>query len=137
MKLLVIKFANSALLHQRVGRQSHLYSKLSLFRTSWQMLKVMPQVNPLDSYFPYMRAFKWDTAYLKGDPKYDVSNLKYLNLLSKNLIFNFTLLYFWFPLMYVVIKYIILKLLDVLTLFLLGFWTDLNYWGGLFWAPTM
>ena len=38
--------------------------------------------------------------------------------------------------MYVVIKYIILKLLDVLTLFLLGFWTDLNYWGGAVLGPN-
>ena len=36
-----------------------LCSKLSLFKKSWQMLKVLPQFNPLVSYQPYLRAFKW------------------------------------------------------------------------------
>ena len=53
---------------------------------------------------------------LKGDWKYDRSKLKLLNSLNKNRTFIFDLLYFWCPLRYRVIQYLILKLSYVVLL---------------------
>ena len=41
----------------------HLWSKLSLFKTFWQMLKALPQVSTLVLYLPHLRAFKWGTVW--------------------------------------------------------------------------
>ena len=51
------------------------------------------------------------TLYLKGHEKYNRSKLKVLDLLNKNRTFNFDQLYFWCPLRYRVIQYLIWKLL--------------------------
>ena len=53
------------------------------------------------------------TLYLKWYQRYDRSNLKSQNLLNKSWFLNFDLLYFWYPLRYRVIQYLIWKLLDV------------------------
>ena len=47
------------------------------------------------------------TLYLKIYWKYNRSNLKHLNLLTKTLTFNFDLSYFWYLLRYRVIQYLI------------------------------
>ena len=40
----------------------HLWSKLSLFKTSLQMLEVQLQLSPLYSSLPYLRPFQWGTV---------------------------------------------------------------------------
>ena len=37
-------------------------SKFPLFKTSWWMVRVLPQLSPLESSLPYLRAFQWDTV---------------------------------------------------------------------------
>ena len=51
--------------------KSHLCSKLSRFKMSWQMLEVQLQLSPLDSSLPYLRLFQWGTvwAYTSQDIK--------------------------------------------------------------------
>ena len=61
-----------------------LCNKLSLFKTSWQMLEEMPQLSPLAWYLPYLRAFQWG--------------------------FQFNLSYFWYPVKYKFIQCLIGKL---------------------------
>ena len=41
----------------------HLCSKLSLFKASWQMLKVQSQLSLLDPSLPYLRPFQWGTVW--------------------------------------------------------------------------
>ena len=41
----------------------HLCSKFSLFKLSWWMLWVLPQLCPLESSIPYLRAFQWGTVW--------------------------------------------------------------------------
>ena len=53
------------------------------------------------------------TQYLKGYQKYDKSKLKVQLLLSKSRLFNFDLSYFWYPLRYRVIEYLIIKHSDM------------------------
>ena len=53
------------------------------------------------------------TLYLKWYQKYDKSKLKSLNLFNEIWTFNFDLSYFWFPLSYRVIQYLIWKLSDM------------------------
>ena len=53
------------------------------------------------------------TLYLKGYQKYDMSKLKNLNLLNKSWTFKFDMSYFWCPLRYRVIQYLIWKLSDM------------------------
>ena len=50
------------------------------------------------------------TLYLKGHQKYNRSKLKVLDLLNRNRTFNFDQLYFWCPLRYRVIQYLVWKL---------------------------
>ena len=40
-----------------------LYSKFPLFKTSWWMLRVLPQLSPLESSLPYLRAFQLGTVW--------------------------------------------------------------------------
>ena len=40
-----------------------LCSKLALFKTSWQMLEILPQVSPLFSSLLYLRAFQWGAEW--------------------------------------------------------------------------
>ena len=40
-----------------------LCSKLALFKTSWQMFRVLLQLGSLVSYLLYLRAFKWGTVW--------------------------------------------------------------------------
>ena len=51
--------------------------------------------------------------YLKRYQKHDWSKLKLINLLNKSRTFNFDLLYFWYPLRYMIIQYLIGKLSDM------------------------
>ena len=53
------------------------------------------------------------TLYLKGYQKYNRSKLKSLDLLYKSWSFNFDLTYFWYPLRYKVIPYLVEKLSDM------------------------
>ena len=53
------------------------------------------------------------TLYLKGYQKYDRSKSKSLNLLNKSWTFDFEFMYFWYPLRYKVIQYLIGKLSDM------------------------
>ena len=97
-------------------------SKFSFFKTSWWMLRVLPQLNPLESSLPYLRAFQWGTVwpctsrrycltlYLQGYQKYDKLKLKVQFLLSHFGCFNFDLSYFWYLLRYRFIQYLIGKL---------------------------
>ena len=41
----------------------HFCSKLSLFKTSWQMLRVLPHLRFLEPYLPYLRAFHWGAVW--------------------------------------------------------------------------
>ena len=41
----------------------HLCSKLSIFKMSWQILEVQPQLISLDSSLPYLRIFQWGTLW--------------------------------------------------------------------------
>ena len=46
------------------GSRKHcLCSKFSFFKMYWQILEVFSQLSPLDSYLPYLRAFKWGTVW--------------------------------------------------------------------------
>ena len=47
-----------------VSTRPCLCSKFSIFKMSWQMLKVLPQLSPLDQSLPYLRAFQWGTVWL-------------------------------------------------------------------------
>ena len=53
------------------------------------------------------------TLYLKQYQKYIKSKLKNQLLLSKLRLFNFELSYFWYPLRYRVMQYLIWKLSDI------------------------
>ena len=44
-----------------VSTRPCLCSKFSVFQTPWEMLKMLPQLNPLDPSLPYLRDFKWGT----------------------------------------------------------------------------
>ena len=39
-------------------------SKLALFKTFWQMIRVLPWLSSLYSYVPQLRAFQWGTLWL-------------------------------------------------------------------------
>ena len=43
--------------------KARLWSKLSLFKMSWQMLEVLLQLSPLYQSIPYLRAFQWGTVW--------------------------------------------------------------------------
>ena len=95
----------------------HLCSTLSLFKMSWQMLKVLPQPSPFVSSLPYLRAFKWGTLWpcTSWGIKHTTSqSWKCLYLLNKSWTINFDLSYFWYPLSYRVIQYLIWKLSDMI-----------------------
>ena len=56
----------------------HLCSKFPFFKTSWWMFRVLPQLSPLYSSLPYLRAFKWVTVWpctLRGI-KYNIQQVK-------------------------------------------------------------
>ena len=40
-----------------------LCSKFPLFKTLWWILRVLPQLSPLESSLPYLRAFQWGTLW--------------------------------------------------------------------------
>ena len=50
------------------------------------------------------------TLYLKGHQSYSRSKFKLTNLLNENRSFNFDLPYFWYPLRYRIMQYLISKL---------------------------
>ena len=39
------------------------FNKFTLFKTSWQMFRVLPQLSHLGLYLPLLRAFQWGTAW--------------------------------------------------------------------------
>ena len=41
----------------------HLCDKLPLFKTPWWILRVLPQLCPLESFLQYLRAFQWGTVW--------------------------------------------------------------------------
>ena len=95
----------------------HLCSKFLLFKMSWWILRVLPQLCPLKTSYQISESFLMRycmTLYLNGYQKYDRSKLKVLFSLSELRSFNFDLLYFWSPFQYRVIQYLIGKLSDMI-----------------------
>ena len=90
------KFASVTVVPNWESTKPSLCSKFPLFKTSWWMLRVLPQLSPLESSLPYLR-----------------SKLKVLLLLSELRSFVFDLLYFWSSIRYRVIQYLIGKLSDM------------------------
>ena len=94
----------------------HLCSKLSLFKMSWQMLKVPLQLSPLATSLPYLRTFQWGTVrpcILRGIKSTTHQNRHRLILLDKSWTVNFSLLYFLYPMKYRAIHYLIGKVSDM------------------------
>ena len=79
-----------------------LCSKLALFKTPWQMFRVLTLLSRLGSYLPLLRAFQWGTAwpFSLRDIKITTSQSWkfYFHVLSRFRFFNFYLSYFWYPL---------------------------------------
>ena len=100
--LLMVKLKYSTL--QNIGLFSSLCSKLTLFKTSWQILRILAQLSPLGSYLPYLRAFQWGTplsSTLRGN-KNMTSQIWVLSAKFRYLIFDLS--YFWYPIRYRVIQ---------------------------------
>ena len=73
-----------------------LCSKLSLFKTPWQILEVQLQLSSLDSSLPYLRPLKWVTVWL-----YNSRSIKHTACQSwkcQNFNFQLWLVTFFIPL---------------------------------------
>ena len=94
----------------------HLWSKLSLFKTSLQMLEVQLQLSPLYSSVPYLRPFQWGTVWpniSRGIKNTTSQSWKIFFYSVKLDFFNVNLMYFWYPLRYRVTQYLIGKVSDM------------------------
>ena len=97
----------------------HLCSKMSLFKISWQILEVQLQLRPLDSSLPYLRPFQWGTVWpyiSKGIKNTTGQSWKRLILHNKSQTFKFDLSYFWYPVKYRAIQYLIGKVSDMVNM---------------------
>ena len=50
-------FCTATMVTNWEATKPYLYSKLSLFKSSWKMLEVLSQLSPFDSSLPYLRPF--------------------------------------------------------------------------------